>query len=79
MRYNITVTTATDIAQLTIMLIGLLRCRQEKRGFLGYLYIQVGGVAVPCPATDDGHAGIGPGLGMACRRDFSGDSMRGRL
>ncbi|KAF8487176.1 hypothetical protein DFH94DRAFT_841551, partial [Russula ochroleuca] len=31
-RYNITVTMVTDIAQLIIMLIGLLRSRQEKHG-----------------------------------------------
>ncbi|KAH9990371.1 hypothetical protein BJV77DRAFT_623046 [Russula vinacea] len=39
-RYNIPVTMATDVAQLIIMLIGLLRSRREKRGFLRYLYIQ---------------------------------------
>ena len=45
-RYNVTVTTVTDVAQLIIMLIGLLRSRREKRGFLHYLYIQVGRVPV---------------------------------
>ena len=44
MRYNIIMTTVTDVAQLIIMLIGLLRIRREKRGFYRYLYIQVGGV-----------------------------------
>jgi hypothetical protein len=48
-RYNIIVTTVTDIAQLIIMLIGLLRSRQEKRGFFRYFYIQVGGVVFRVP------------------------------
>jgi hypothetical protein len=48
-RYNITVTMVTDIAQLIIMLIGLLRSRQEKHGFHRYLYIQVGGVVFRVP------------------------------
>ena len=48
-RYNITVTAVTDVAQLFIMWIGLLRCRREKRGLLRYLYIQVGGVVFPVP------------------------------
>jgi hypothetical protein len=44
-RYNITVTAVTDVAQLVIMMAGLLRSRQEKRGLLRYLYIQVGVVS----------------------------------
>jgi hypothetical protein len=48
-RYNITVTTVTDITQLIIMLIGLLRSHREKRGLLRYLYIQVGGVVFRVP------------------------------
>jgi hypothetical protein len=46
-RYNINATTVTDVAQLMIVLIGLLRSRREKRGFLRYLYIQVSVVFVP--------------------------------
>lgn len=49
MRYNIIVTTVIDVAQLIIMLIGLLRIRREKRGFYRYLYIQVGGVEFRVP------------------------------
>jgi hypothetical protein len=48
-RYNITVTTVTDIAQLIIMLIGLVRSRREKAGFLRYLWLQVGGVVFRVP------------------------------
>ena len=43
-RLNVTVTAATDIAQLIIMLIGLLRTRRERHGLLGHLYVQVSGV-----------------------------------
>ena len=50
-RYNITVTAVTDVAQLIIMLIGLLRSRREKRGFLQYLYIQVRWVVSRVPVT----------------------------
>jgi len=48
-RYNVTVTSATDIAQLIIMLIGLLRTRREKIGLLGHLYVQVSGVVYCVP------------------------------
>jgi len=48
-RYNITVTAVTDVVQLFIMWIGLLHSRREKRGFLRYLYIQVGGVVFRVP------------------------------
>jgi len=60
MRYNITVSLATDLRQLIIMLIGLLRSRrewaEEAGGFIRYLYMQVGGVdrvviRVPRPLT----------------------------
>ena len=45
LRYSITVTTVTDVSQLIIMLIGLLRSRQKtQRGLLRYVCIQVGGV-----------------------------------
>lgn len=54
MRYNIIMTTVTDVAQLIIMLIGLLRIRREKRGFYRYLYIQVGGVVFRVPVIDNG-------------------------
>ena len=46
-------TTVTDVAQLIIMLIGLLRIRREKRGFYRYLYIQVGGVVFRVPVIDN--------------------------
>lgn len=49
MRYNIIVTTVTDVAQLIIMLIGLLRIRREKRGLYRYLYIQVGEMVLRVP------------------------------
>lgn len=39
-RDNITVTVATDFAQLIIMLIGLLRSRQTKYGIFKHLYVQ---------------------------------------
>ena len=40
-----TVTTVTDVAQLIIMLIGLLRSLPKNhRGLLRYVCIQVGGV-----------------------------------
>jgi hypothetical protein len=50
-RRNITVTGVTDLAQLIIMLIGLLRSpsHREKRGFLRYVYIQVGGAVFRVP------------------------------
>jgi hypothetical protein len=41
-QYNITATAVIDVAQLVIMMAGLLRSRQEKHGFFRYLYIQVG-------------------------------------
>jgi hypothetical protein len=47
-RRNFIVTAVTDVAQLIIMLIGLLRSRREKRGFLRYLYVQVGVVIRVC-------------------------------
>ena len=46
-------TTVTDVAQLIIMLIGLLRIRREKCGFYRYLYIQVGGVVFRVPVIDN--------------------------
>lgn len=49
MRYNIIVTTVTDVAQLITMLIGLLRIRREKRGLYRYLYIQVGDMVFRVP------------------------------
>jgi len=39
-RDNITVTVATDFAQLIIMLLGLLRSRQTNHGIFRYLYVQ---------------------------------------
>ncbi|KAI9461944.1 hypothetical protein BJY52DRAFT_1185290 [Lactarius psammicola] len=39
-RDNITVTVATDVAQLVIMLVGLLRSRQTKYGMFRHLYVQ---------------------------------------
>jgi hypothetical protein len=39
-RDNITVTVATDIAQLVLMLVGLLRSRQTKYGLFSHLYVQ---------------------------------------
>jgi hypothetical protein len=72
-RYNVTVTTATDIAQLIIMLIGLLRTRGERHGLLGHLYAQVSGVVycVCVPLLTMTMCKIGLGLGVACRRDDS--------
>ena len=53
MRYNITVSLATDLRQLIIMLIGLLRSRrewaEEAGGFIRYLYVQVGRVVIRVP------------------------------
>lgn len=40
-RDNITVTVVTDIAQLILMLVGLLRSRQTKHGLFRHLYMQV--------------------------------------
>ncbi|KAH9024117.1 hypothetical protein EDB84DRAFT_446754 [Lactarius hengduanensis] len=39
-RDNIALTVATDIAQLIIMLVGLLRSRKTKYGMFRYLYVQ---------------------------------------
>ncbi|KAN0118261.1 hypothetical protein V8E52_005522 [Russula decolorans] len=39
-RYTVTVTLATDIGQLIIMLIGLLRTPRARNGLLGHLYVQ---------------------------------------
>jgi len=78
-RYNVTVTPATDIAQLIIMLIGLLRTRREKDGLLGHLYVQVSGVVYCVPLLTMTIYEIGLGLGVACRRDDSRDSNRGRF
>lgn len=78
-RYNIVATTVNDVAQLIIMLIGLLRTRREKHGFLRYLYIQVGGVAFRFLAIDHDHAEIGQGPGMACCRDDSRDPVRSKF
>ncbi|KAN0141959.1 hypothetical protein V8E53_000421 [Lactarius tabidus] len=39
-RDNITVTVATDVAQLILMLVGLLRSRQTKHGLFRHLYVQ---------------------------------------
>ena len=68
---------ATDVAQLIIMLIGLLRSRREKRGFLRYLYIQVGGVVFCVLLLTMSSAKIKLGLYMARCRDVSGDPIRG--
>jgi hypothetical protein len=76
-RYNIPVTMATDVVQLIIMLIGLLRPRREKSGFLRYLYIQVGGVVFCVLRLTMSLADIELGLYMACRRDVGGDPIRG--
>lgn len=78
-RYNIVATTVNDVAQLVIMLIGLLRTRREKHGFLRYLYIQVGGVVFRFLAIDKDHAEIGLGPDMACCRDDSRDPVRGKF
>jgi hypothetical protein len=79
-RYSITVTTVADITQLIIMLIGLLSSRREKCGLLRYLCLQVGGVEFRVLLlTMTMLTEIGPGLDMACRRDVSGDPMRGRF
>jgi hypothetical protein len=75
MRYNITVTTVTDVAQLIIMLIGLLRTRQKRqRGLLRYMCIQVGGVVFRVsPLT----MAIELGLDVAHCCDDRGDSICG--
>jgi len=78
-RYNITVTTATDIAQLIIMLIGLWRTCRERHGLIGHLYVQVSVVVFCVPLLTMTICEIGLGLGVACRRDDSRDSIRGRL
>ena len=75
LRYTITVTTVTDVTQLVIMLVGLLRsCKGNQHGLLSYLYIQVGGVVFRVsPLT----MATGLGLGMARHRDDRGDSICG--
>jgi len=40
-RDNITVTVATDIAQLILMVIGLRRCSRTNQNIVQYMYIQV--------------------------------------
>jgi len=78
MRYNITATTVTDVAQLIIMLVGLLRSRREKHGLLRYIYIQVGGVVFRVPLfTMTAEHGLG--LVVASRHDVSGGPIRGRF
>jgi len=42
-RDNITVTVATDITLLILMLVGLLHSRQRNFGIVRYLWVQVGG------------------------------------
>ena len=46
-RDNITVTVATDIAQLILMLVGLLRFRETNHGIFKHLYVQVRGTRLP--------------------------------
>ncbi len=72
-RYSVTVTAATDIAQLVIMLIGLLRTRRERRGLLRYLYVQVSGLVFFIPLLTMAVLEIGLGLDVACR----GNDIRG--
>jgi hypothetical protein len=78
-RYSVTVTSATDIGQLIIMLIGLLRTGQERNGLLGHLYVQVSGVMYRVPLLTMTIYEIRLGLGVACRRDDSRDSNHGRF
>lgn len=70
-------TAVTDVAQLILMLVGLLRSRRERRGFLHYLYIQVGVIRYRQYHND--HAEIGLGLAVASRRDNSGGTIRGEF
>ena len=73
-QYNLIALAATDIAQLVIMSIGLLRTRRERRGLLRYLYIQVGGLVFFIPLLRMTVLEIGLGLDVACRGDDDRDS-----
>jgi hypothetical protein len=70
-RDNITVTMASDIAMLIIMLVGLLHSRQTTYGVVRHLYVQVGGRDAPFPWS---RAEMRLGLDMAYRRYHSAGS-----
>ena len=78
-RYNVTATAVTDISQLIIMLIGLLRTHRERNGLLGHLYVQVSGVVYSVPLMSMAICEIGLGLAVACRRRDSRNSNRSRF
>lgn len=78
-RDNIIVTVSTDLAQLIIMLVGLLRFPRRKGSIARHLYNQVGRADVPSPVIESDHLEIGLGLDMACRCNGSGDSQCGRF
>ncbi len=78
-RYSVTVTAATDIVQLVIMLIGLLRTRRERRGLLHYLYVQVSGLVLFIPLLTMAVLKIGLGLDVACRGNDIRDSNCGMV
>jgi hypothetical protein len=78
-RYSVTVTAATDIAQLVIMLIGLLRTCPEGRGLLRYLYVQAGGLVFFILLMTITVLEIGLGLVVACRGDDNRDSNYGMV
>ena len=78
-RYNVTATALTDISQLIIMLIGLLRNHRERNGLIGHLYIQVSGVVYSVPLISMAIYEIGLGLGVACRLRDSRNSNRSRF
>ena len=78
-RYNVTATAVTDISQLIIMLIGLLRTHRERNGFAGHLYVQVSGVVYSVPLLLMTICENVLGLGVACRRDDSRNTNRSRF
>lgn len=78
-RYSVLVTSVTDIAQLIIMLIGVLRTPRTRNSLLGHLYVQVSGAVYCVPRLTMTIYEIVLGLGVACRRDDSRDSNRGRF
>ena len=78
-RYNVTATAVTDISQLIIMLIGLVRTPRERNSFVGHLYVQVSGAVYSVPLLSMTIYEIGLGLAVACRRRDSRNPNRSRF
>ena len=77
-RYTVIVVTVTDVVQLIIMLVGLMRNRRETSGLLRHLYVQVSGT-VYCLVLTMTIYEIGLGLGVACRCNDIRGSIPGRF